>query len=157
MGCELDLCKYCKSSDLVRYGTQSERSCFHCKTCNTLCKIDYFYPAYETVFKERFLDMALNRTRISDTSRVLSIGKSTVNSTLKEVATEVVPVNFHVGSRELAFEIRQLIDPTINFQADELWSYVGCKAHEKWLWYASVAAIRVVLSFVFGPRQDTVF
>lgn len=69
----------------------------------------------------------------------------------------MVPENSHVCSRELAFEIRQLIDPTINVQADELWSYVGSKAHQKWLWYAIDAAIRVVVSFVFGPRQDTVF
>ena len=44
----------------------------------------------------------------------------------------------------------------MNAQADEQWSYVGKKTHQRWLWYAIEAATGVVLSFVFGRRQDCV-
>jgi insertion element IS1 protein InsB len=44
----------------------------------------------------------------------------------------------------------------MNAQADEQWSYVGKKTHQRWLWYAIEATTGVVLSFVFGRRQDGV-
>ena len=44
----------------------------------------------------------------------------------------------------------------MNAQADEQWSYVGQKTHQRWLWYAIEATTGVVLSFVFGRRQDGV-
>ena len=68
-----------------------------------------------------------------------------------------MPVNPHVGSRETAVEIRQFIDPSINVQADEQWSYVGSKKNPRWLWYAIDAMTGNVLSFVLGPRRDSVF
>jgi len=65
-------------------------------------------------------------------------------------------VNPHIGSREIAVEIRHLFDSPINVQADEQWSYVGNKKNQRWLWYAIDAVSGCVLSFVFGRRQDEV-
>jgi IS1 family transposase len=101
--------------------------------------------------------MALNGSGIRDTSRVLGVGKNTVISTLKDRASEVVPVNPHIGFQTLAVEIRQLIDSAMNVQTDEQSSYVGNKTHQRWLWYAIDAATGAVLSFVLGPRTDAVF
>jgi len=157
MAYEIVLCKYCKSSEVVRYGTQSGRSRFRCKTCCRIFKTDYMYRAYEPGVKEQIVDMALNGSGIRDTARVLGVGKNTVISTLKDQASEVVPVNPYIGSQALAVEIRQLIDPAMNVQADEQWSYVGNKTHQRWLWYAIDAATGAVLSFVLGPRTDAVF
>ena len=66
-------------------------------------------------------------------------------------------VNPYIGSQSVSVEIRHLIDPSINIQADEQWSYVGNKKNQRWLWYAIDAATGNILSFVFGPRQDFVF
>lgn len=68
----------------------------------------------------------------------------------------MVTINPYIGSREIAVEIRHLIDPPINSQLDEQWSYVGKKSNQRWLWYAIEAATGCVLSFVFGRRQDEV-
>jgi len=65
-------------------------------------------------------------------------------------------VNPHIGSREIAVEIRHLFDSPMDVQADEQWSYVGRKKHQRWLWYAIDAATGCILSFVFGRRQDAV-
>jgi len=65
--------------------------------------------------------------------------------------------NPFIGSREIAVEIRHLIDSQINVQADEQWSYVGNKKNQRWPWYAIDAATGCVLSFVLGPRRDSVF
>ena len=42
-------------------------------------------------------------------------------------------VNPYLGSGQLAVEIRQLIDPAINSQADEQWSFVRNKKNQRWL------------------------
>lgn len=77
-------CKYCKSSDVVRYGTQSGDPRFRCKHCGRTFKTEYIYRAYESGIKERIVDMAMNGSGIRDTARVLGIGKNTVMSTLKK-------------------------------------------------------------------------
>ena len=83
MAYEIVLCKYCKGSEVVRYGTQSGRSRFRCKTCRRIFKTDYTYRAYEPGVKEQIIDMALNGSGIRDTSRVLGVGKNTVIATIK--------------------------------------------------------------------------
>lgn len=59
-----------------------------------------------------------------------------------------------VGSQDIDVEIRHLIDPPLNAQADEQWSFVRNKKNQRWLWYAIDAATGCILSFVFGRRQD---
>ena len=84
MAYEIVSCKYCNSSEVVRYGTQSGRPRFRCKTCCRIFKTDYVYRAYEPGVKEQIADMAVNGSGIRDTSRVLGVGKNTVISTLKK-------------------------------------------------------------------------
>ena len=40
---------------------------------------------------------------------------------------------------------------------DEMWSYVGKKAHPRWLWHAIDHYTGQVLASVFGRRKDEVF
>ncbi len=84
MDYEIVSSKYCNISEVVRYGTQSGRSRFRCKTCFRIFKTDYVYRAYEPGVKEQIADMAVIGSGIRDTSRVLGVGKNTVISTLKK-------------------------------------------------------------------------
>lgn len=68
----------------------------------------------------------------------------------------MVAVNPYVGSRHLAVEIGQHVDPPVNSQADEQWSHVQNKKNPGWLWHAIDAATGCILSFVFGRRKDEV-
>ena len=38
-------------------------------------------------------------------------------------------------------------------QADEMWSFVGCKANKQWIWLAIDATTRQVLAFYVGDRS----
>ena len=40
---------------------------------------------------------------------------------------------------------------------DEMWSYVGRKGNQRWLWHAIDRETRQVLAYVFGERKDHVF
>jgi insertion element IS1 protein InsB len=42
-------------------------------------------------------------------------------------------------------------------ELDEMWSYVGKKAHQRWLWHAIDPHTGKVLASVFGARKDDVF
>lgn len=42
-------------------------------------------------------------------------------------------------------------------EMDEMWSYVGCKADQRWLWHAIDRATGIVLAYTLGRRQDEIF
>jgi insertion element IS1 protein InsB len=42
-------------------------------------------------------------------------------------------------------------------EVDEMWSFVGAKATERWLWHAIDHHTGRVLAFVVGTRKDAVF
>lgn len=49
-----------------------------------------------------------------------------------------------------------MIELRVSAEADEMWSYVGRKSQQHWLWYVIVRATGKVLAFVFGRRTDEV-
>jgi insertion element IS1 protein InsB len=42
-------------------------------------------------------------------------------------------------------------------EMDEMWSYVGKKDNQRWLWHAIDCATGSVLAYVLGPREDQAF
>lgn len=42
-------------------------------------------------------------------------------------------------------------------EVDEMWSFVGKKTQQRWLWHAIDHQTGVVLAYVLGTRQDEVF
>ena len=42
-------------------------------------------------------------------------------------------------------------------EVDEMWSYVGNKKEQRWLWHAIDYATGATLAYVFGRRKDAVF
>jgi transposase len=84
MAYQLVPCKYCKGTNVVRYGTQSGLPRFRCKDCCRIFKTEYIYRAYESGVKEQIAEMAVNGSGIRDTARVLGLGKGTVISELKK-------------------------------------------------------------------------
>ncbi len=49
------------------------------------------------------------------------------------------------------------IEPAIEAELDEQWSYVANKSNQRWLWYAIDHATNTVLAYMFGKRKDDVF
>jgi insertion element IS1 protein InsB len=45
----------------------------------------------------------------------------------------------------------------LSSELDDMWSYVGKKAHQHWLWHAIDHHTGKVLAYGFGRRQDAVF
>jgi insertion element IS1 protein InsB len=45
----------------------------------------------------------------------------------------------------------------LSAELDEMWSFVGKKSHQRWLWHAIDHHSGKVLAYVFGRRKDEVF
>jgi insertion element IS1 protein InsB len=42
-------------------------------------------------------------------------------------------------------------------ELDEMWSFVGSKSQQRWLWHAIDHYTGEILAYVFGPREDGTF
>jgi insertion element IS1 protein InsB len=53
--------------------------------------------------------------------------------------------------------VHVLIQKVAAAEVDEMWSVVGNKTQQRWLWHAIDHRTGVMLAYVFGSRQDDVF
>jgi hypothetical protein len=89
--------------------------------------LDYRYNAYKLGVKRQVVDMAINGSGIRDTSRVLSISKNTVISTLKKVHnTDTGQPDGDTPPESSNREVR--LEAFCEAEMDEQWSYVGKKS-----------------------------
>jgi insertion element IS1 protein InsB len=54
-------------------------------------------------------------------------------------------------------DVEVSIDRVEAAEVDEMWSFVGKKQEQRWLWHAIDHGTGKVLAYVFGRRQDEVF
>jgi len=101
--------------------------------------------------------MSLNASGIRDTARVLRISTDTVLSERKkkEAALESVHTALlrTLNPAEVAVDIERAGEAAM----EELWSFVGKKKDQRWLWHAIDHHTGAVLAYVFGRRKDEVF
>ena len=107
--------------------------------------------------------MSLNSCGVRDTARILGISTSTVINELKK-EQELQSVNLaFLEARALdhieveVVKVEQFHEVEQAAEMDEMWSYVGCKADQRWLWHAIDRATGIVLAYTLGRRQDEIF
>ena len=64
-----------------------------------------------------------------------------------EVVVDIVKIDENQSFEENITEV----------EMDEMWSYVGKKANQRWLWHAIDRVTGNVLAYVLGRRKDEVF
>lgn len=67
------------------------------------------------------------------------------------------PVNEAVRKASEPEKIDVVIQRVEDAELDEMWSYVGSKDHQRWLWHAMDHHTGAVLAYVVGSHQDSVF
>ena len=141
-------CPNCQGTDIIRNGkTRQGKQRFLCreKPCDGRTFIlDYSYAGQSKEVKKKIIDMAVNGSGVRDTARILKISTNTVLKELKKKENQIQQVNLpllkQLNPEKVAVKI-QLFKPTENedsreSQIDEMWSYVGRKSQERWLWHA---------------------
>jgi len=155
------LCPTCKTTEVIKAGTTTNgKQRYKCKNndCTTITFIlDYTYIGRVLETKEKVVEMALNGSGIRDTARVLKISTSTVISELKKTASKIETVNTSLISaldaENIEVQIKKVVEES---EMDEMWSYVGKKSNQRWLWHAIDHASGKVLAYAFGDRTDSV-
>ena len=54
-------------------------------------------------------------------------------------------------------DLNVVIQQVNEAEMDEMWSYVGDKGHQRWLWHAIDHHSGTILAYVLGTHTDTVF
>jgi insertion element IS1 protein InsB len=134
-------CPRCSRENIKKNGTTSNgKQKYLCLLCRRQFIIDYSYRGYLPFVRELIVPMTLNGSGIRDIARVLKISINTVLKVIREQATETA---------EPALPKR-----VADLEVDELWSFVGDKRHQAWLWYAFSPRFQKIIGFVVGRRTD---
>lgn len=154
-------CPHCHSEQIVKRGkTARGTQRYLCQ--NIMCTagsflLDYRNRGYLPEVKRTIIDMSLNTSGVRDTARVLRISPDTVLSELKKKEPVLESVNTALLSTRKRDEITVGIERAGEAEMDEMWSFVGKKKEQRWLWHAIDHLTGAILAYVFGRRQDEVF
>jgi len=129
---------------------------------NLLCAkgsflLDYCNRGCVPEVKHLIIDMSLNVRRVRDTARSLQISTNTVRHELRKKAAVLESVNTGLLRTLHSTETTVNIERAGEAEMDEMWSVVGKKGHQRWLWHAIDHHTGAVLAYVFGRRKDEVF
>ncbi len=102
--------------------------------------------------KQTIIDMSLNASGIRDTARVLRISTDTVLSELKKKEAILESVNTALRRTLNPTEVAVDIERAGEAEMDEMWSFVGKKKDQRWLWHAIDHHTGAVLAYVFAGR-----
>lgn len=165
-------CPCCGGINIIKYGlTSNDKQRYICKDDGKTFILEYSDLGRLPEVKQKIVDMAVNGSGIRDTARVLNISPDTVINELKKKEQDLQSVNRNflenndlsqviikvVKVEEIKEEIHNVTDNNVKVEVDEMWSYVGNKDNQRWLWHAIDHITGTVLAYVLGPRQDQAF
>lgn len=126
----------CKKNGISKQGKQRYR----CKTCQRQFILLYTRRGFSSKIKQQIVTMCLNGSGIRDTARVLQVSANTVLKVLRLVAETLPPT--------------KLPPRVLELELDEMWSFVGKKDEQFWLWYAFEPRSKQILAWHCGRRTD---
>jgi IS1 family transposase/transposase-like protein len=158
-------CPHCgRHENVVKRGkTEKDKQRYLCQHAD--CPVQTFLLDYDDQgcvpeVKRKILNMAVNGSGIRDTARVLNVSPSTVINELKKTESALESVNRAVleslNPSDILVRI-QKVEEGQEAELDEMWSYVGSKENQRWLWHAIDHHSGKVLAYVFGNHEDAVF
>jgi insertion element IS1 protein InsB len=154
-------CPHCHSEQTIKRGkTHRGTQRYVCQ--NTAGATGSFLLVYRNrgclpEVKQTIIDMSLNASGMRDTARVLRISTDTVLSELKKKEPVLESVNTAVLRTLNPDDIAVDIEQAGEAEMDEMWSFVGKKGNQRWLWHAIDHHTGALLAYVFGRRKDEVF
>jgi len=119
---------------------------------------DYANIGWLPEMKGKVVDRALHASGIRDTGRVLNVSPPTVIKILRDKGKDLESINRGALS---SIKNRDAIQVVVNrydeAELDEMWSFVGKKSNQRWLWHAIDRTTSKILAYVFGTRKDELF
>ena len=134
-------------------GTQRYR-CQNTACTNGSFLLDYRHRGGVPEVRHTIIDMSLNASGVRDTARVLRISTDTVLNELKKKEAVLESVNTTLLKTLNLHEMTVDIERAGEAEMDEMWSFVGKKGNQRWLWHAIDHHTGTVLAYVFGRRTE---
>ncbi|QTA84444.1 IS1 family transposase [Desulfonema magnum] len=155
-------CPLCGGEKVKKRGkTDDGKQRYLCQNENCEAKsflLDYTYNGRKSDIKHKIIEMSLSGSGIRDIARVLEISTDTVISEFKKKETLLDSVNSELlKTLEHTENIEVDILKAEEAEADEMWSFVGKKENQRWLWHAVDHKTGKVLAYTFGTHEDKVF
>jgi IS1 family transposase/transposase-like protein len=162
-------CPDCHCNNVFKHGFSKDgKQRYRCE--NPECSrrtfiLNHSHPGRTKEVKEKIIEMSQNGSGIRDTARVLKVSRTTVTKELKKKSAKIKYVNekFLATVNPEKVEVEILLMETEACQGikeaelDEMWSFVGKKKNQRWLWHAIDKLTGKVLAYVFGRRKDEIF
>jgi IS1 family transposase/DNA-directed RNA polymerase subunit RPC12/RpoP len=137
-------CRTCGSINIIRNGTNKcGNAQYHCKDCGAyrVLKPKQGYTAEQ---RRQVIHAYRERMSLRGVERVFGVCRQTVMTWLEQ---RVAALPYLVDSL-LPAQADDVLE------VDEAWSFVGKKAHKRWLWTVLCRRTRQIVAFVIGDRSE---
>lgn len=137
-------CPRCESLDLVKNGHDYKGAQkYHCKSCGRYGTLQA-QSGYSMRVREEVRRAVIERVSLRGIERIFRLSRRTISRWLAQWITHVPAV----ASSVLPAETEDVLE------LDELWSFVGSKTQERWLWLALCRRTRQVVAYWLGDRSE---
>ena len=151
-------CPDCQSTEVVQYGKQANGTqryrCDNPDCPRTIFLLQYRDKGRLPAVKQQIIDMTLNGSGVRDIVRVLRVSSATVIDVLKKKEPAVKQVNKRLLHTLDPLHVDVILRQVEKAEMDEMWSFVGSKSQQRWLWHAIDHYTGQILAYVFGPREE---
>ena len=148
-------CPHCGSTDVQKNGfsrTGKQRYACNNNDCSKKTFIEeYTNKACDPAVRNQIFFCTVNGNGTRATARILGIAKDTVTDALRSIERNLWFVNYDYINRHTDIEVE--IVPVDEVEMDEMWSFVGDKSQQCWLWWAIDHNTGEPLAFCFGSRE----
>ena len=133
-------CPDCHSTAVVQYGRKANGTqryrCHNRDGPRTIFLIQYQDKGRLPAVKQPIVDMTLNGSGVRDIVRVLLVSSATVIDVLKKKEPVVKQVNARLLHTFDPEQVDIVLRQVEQAEMDEMWSFVGSKRQQRWLWHA---------------------
>lgn len=137
-------CPRCESLDVVKNGRDYKGAQkYHCKSCGRYGTLQA-QTGYATRVREQVKRAVIERLSLRGIERIFGLSRRTVSRWLAQWISQVPAI----ASNLLPAQAEDVLE------LDELWSFVGRKTEERWLWLALCRRTRQVVAYWLGDRSE---
>ena len=136
-------CPQCGSLDLVKNGHDYKGAQkYHCKACGRYGTLNR-HKGYPPERREQVQRALIERTSLRGIGRIFQMSQRTVMRWLQDWRQQMASLS----------ETRLPVEFGDVLELDELWSFVGNKNNQQWLWLALCRRTRQVVAYYVGDRS----
>jgi insertion element IS1 protein InsB len=134
-------CPRCSRENIIKHGiSRAGKQRYRCQSCGRQFVTNYTRRGHDPQVRQMVLPLSLNGCGICDIARVLHLSTNTVLKLLRHHAAKVKRLRPPEHITEL--------------EIDEMWSFIGKKEHQAWLWYAFEPQSKQIVAWLIGKRTD---